>query len=331
MLLDDVRGRPFGFVQTVRQAVLLPEVLKTVIKIVDPKLLEGDLDQVEPGFRYLVGHLWKLSGKDMDETIDWLEELLGPLIEIAIAAYDKPPKHSRKAKDEKASIDEEKKRNVAVGAALLFLKNLKTVQANEGNSDTSDSSFGDAANPSDSQVAESTDLPAATTARIFHFEGPKDEPAAIFDSDEHPAPDKLPGIFEQWRLLHVDRGHEWDAIDPEILKAASSWPPHPQDESNYDVPAFTEPDAASVTLVVGTTTSVTVSELDYENVFESFLRDDSDLYLPDTPHNSAPEDYSTPEDYGAPEDSGAFSPLPTTPKKSSKALELRSPLAPLNH
>ncbi|KAF7356389.1 hypothetical protein MVEN_00971500 [Mycena venus] len=294
LILSDTLGqKPHGFLQIIRQSMLSANVLKKLLSRIDARLVDGVTDHPDSGFLYLAGYLWEKEAWTMDELVAWIKTIFKPLLEVAIKRYDSY--ESRKSKSDKLAGREEKKRK----CLTKFLENLKAIN------------------------------PAPTAAhRIIYFEGPQDEPATIFD--ETPAPGKLPPIFEWWRLLHVDGGQQWDAIDPNLLNAAGSWPPRSQLEDESGVPPVTEPAAAaSVTLVVGTTTSVTVSEVDYENVFESFLRDDDDLYLP----NSDCSEDGAPEDDEALKDDVTSGPshLPTTPKKSSKTSELRSPLAPLNH
>ncbi|KAF7356386.1 hypothetical protein MVEN_00971200 [Mycena venus] len=300
-LLRDIRRRPPGYLQVIRDAVCSAKILKEVMGKIDTRLLDGKLVQVDIGFRYLVGYLWEVTGDDMEWTASWITDLFAPIIAVATAAFDVGKPKEGKRDEDKAKL------------AAQFMKNLRKIQETEP--------VASASSRESSQSACSD--PGTTSHRIVHVEGPMDEPEAIF---EEQSPGKLPGIFESWRLLHVDRDHEWDTIDPEMLKAASSWPLHSQVEES-GVPPVAEPAATNVTLVVGTTTSITVAELDYENVFESFLRDDDDLYLP---ADSDSLDDGASEDDGALKVSGALVPPPTTPKKSSKGPELRSPLAPLN-
>ncbi|KAJ7622907.1 hypothetical protein DFH06DRAFT_1231127 [Mycena polygramma] len=148
---EDLLAQPAGFLETVRQAVSSPEVLKAVMAKSDDRIPRGGLENVEAGFHVFVGHAWRSVDKNTDAIIKWLKTIFGPLIEVATAAYVinfKPPRKTARKSTKKveveAEVDLNPERERCKSSVVRFLENLRDLQAadEEDDSDTSDVSRG---------------------------------------------------------------------------------------------------------------------------------------------------------------------------------------------
>ncbi|KAJ7931735.1 hypothetical protein B0H13DRAFT_1957404 [Mycena leptocephala] len=128
LLSDDLRDQPTGFLQTVRQSVSAPSVLKEIMRKIDKDLLQGGVEHVDSGFRSLVGHVWESVGRNMTTIVDWLKMVFGPLLEVATIAYKASVTQTRKVRAERLATTEDKRETKRKASAVLFLANLRDIQ-----------------------------------------------------------------------------------------------------------------------------------------------------------------------------------------------------------
>ncbi|KAJ6481483.1 hypothetical protein C8R47DRAFT_1134562 [Mycena vitilis] len=140
---EDLLTNPAGFLETVRQAVTSPEVLKAVMVKSEDRILRGGLENVEAGFLAFVGHAWRSVGKNTDAIITWLKTIFGPLVEVATAAYAlsyKPPRKtarkSTKTVEAVVEVDLDSEREGRKSSLVRFLTNLRDLQAADEEDDS---------------------------------------------------------------------------------------------------------------------------------------------------------------------------------------------------
>jgi hypothetical protein len=51
-------------------------------------LLTSRHSQLDAGFRYFVGYIWETASRNLDWVVPWLKTIFGPLIKVAVNAYD---------------------------------------------------------------------------------------------------------------------------------------------------------------------------------------------------------------------------------------------------
>ncbi|KAJ7016421.1 hypothetical protein C8F04DRAFT_1161814 [Mycena alexandri] len=143
LMSDTIRGQPAGMLQTIRDSVSSPAVLKRVMKKIDPQLLKNGVDSVVDGFYTLLGHFWEFVLKDLPTMVKWLETILGPLITAATAAYlehYEPPRAKQAPKTRKNETESNKAAVHRMSDDLLFLTNLRDLQLDSTDSENSSGS-----------------------------------------------------------------------------------------------------------------------------------------------------------------------------------------------
>ncbi|KAJ7712722.1 hypothetical protein B0H16DRAFT_553840 [Mycena metata] len=141
LMSDNIRGRPAGMLQTIRDSVSSPAILKRVMKKTDPRLLRNGVNNVTDGFYTLLGHFWEIQ--DLSTMVKWLDHILGPLITAATAAYLKhyePPRAKQAPKARKNDTESNKAAAHRMSDDILFLTNLRDLQLDSSDSENSSGS-----------------------------------------------------------------------------------------------------------------------------------------------------------------------------------------------
>ncbi|KAJ6534648.1 hypothetical protein DFH09DRAFT_1180227, partial [Mycena vulgaris] len=77
----------FGFLNTLRNAVLAHRVLKLVLQEIHPRLLDNQVDRVDGGFTIIMGGYWEQFGCDDTRFLRRMGPVLAPLLEVGGRAY----------------------------------------------------------------------------------------------------------------------------------------------------------------------------------------------------------------------------------------------------